>query len=437
MPLEVDPQKQRKFAIEVVRVLREAGYEAYWAGGCVRDELLGLTPKDYDVATNARPDEVRRLFPHRRMMEVGAAFGVLTILGRRGEGRIEVATFRKDDTYSDGRHPDRVFFSTAEEDAKRRDFTINGLFYDPLEKRVLDYVGGQEDLRRRLIRAIGDPEERFREDKLRMLRAIRFAATYDFTIEPKTFEAIRKMAPQILQVSPERIAMELERCLLHPNRRRAMELLVDSNLASVILPELAEGIAKTPEVWKENLAVLERLKEPTFALALAALYRGLVTPHQSEKIARRLRFSNQIRHQTAWLLENFPLLAEAKSRRWSQVQPVVSSPEAAQLVKWGEALVASGKLDPENLAWWTTKRSLPPELLDPPPLISGDDLQALGLPPGPLYRQLLQEVRNRQLDGELRSKVEALEWIRTYLATQPAPPSKPPSTADETSPKES
>ena len=433
MPLEVDPQKQRKFAIEVVRVLREAGYEAYWAGGCVRDELLGLTPKDYDVATNARPDEVRRLFPHRRMMEVGAAFGVLTILGRRGEGRIEVATFRKDDTYSDGRHPDRVFFSTAEEDAKRRDFTINGLFYDPLEKRVLDYVGGQEDLRRRLIRAIGDPEERFREDKLRMLRAIRFAATYDFTIEPKTFEAIRKMAPQILQVSPERIAMELERCLLHANRRRAMELLVDSNLASVILPELAEGIAKTPEVWKENLAVLERLKEPTFALALAALYRGLVTPHQSEKIARRLRFSNQIRHQTAWLLENFPLLAEAKSRRWSEVQPVASSPEAAQLVKWGEALVASGKLDPENLAWWAAKRSLPPELLDPPPLISGDDLQALGLPPGPLYRQLLQEVRNRQLDGELRSKEEALAWIRTHLATQPPPPSKPPSTAEETS----
>lgn len=416
MPGEVDPRKQRKFAVEVVRVLRQAGYEAYWAGGCVRDELLGITPKDYDVATNARPEEVRRLFHRRRMIEVGAAFGVLRILGRRGEGHIEVATFRRDDTYSDGRHPDRVFFSTAEEDAKRRDFTINGLFYDPLEKRVLDYVGGQEDLRRRVIRAIGDPEERFREDKLRMLRAVRFAATYDFAIDPQTFVAIRKMAPEILQVSRERIAAELERCLLHPNRRRAMELLVASNLGAVILPELTDGIAKTPKTWQENLVVLVKLSNPTFSLALAALYRGLVTPDQSEKIARRLRLSNQIRQKTAWLLENYPLLSEAKSRIWSEVQPVVSAPEAAELVEWGKALVAAGQLTPEDLTWWMTKRTLPPELLNPPPLITGDDLHQLGLPSGPLYRKLLQEVRNRQLDGELHSKQEALEWIRRNLS---------------------
>lgn len=412
MPLVVDPKKQRRFAVEVVETLRRAGYQAYWAGGCVRDELLGRTPKDYDVATDARPEEVRRVFRHRKTLAVGAAFGVITVVGRPGEGQIEVATFRRDDTYSDGRHPDRVHFSTPEEDAKRRDFTINGLFLDPIENRVIDFVGGQEDLRRGIIRAIGNPRERFAEDKLRMLRAVRFAATFGFTIDPETLASIQEMAPQIRQVSAERIAAELERCLVDPNRRRAMELLVDSKLAAVILPELVAGIERSPERWEQNLRVLENLREPSFALALAALFDGLVTLREADAIARRLKLSNENRHTVTWLLEHRAAFAEAPRRNWSDVHPTASSPYVGQLLMWAEALQATGLLDPAVLAWWQAKLSEPREKWDPAPLITGDDLRALGIEPGPLYRKLLGEVRRRQLDGELTTREAALEFAR-------------------------
>lgn len=416
MPLIVDPKKQRRFALEVVRTLRQAGYEAYWAGGCVRDELLGRTPKDYDVATNARPEEIRRLFAGRKVLEVGAAFGVMTIIGRRGEGQIEVATFRRDDTYSDGRHPDRVHFSTAEEDAKRRDFTINGLFYDPLEQRVIDFVGGTEDLRRGIIRAIGDPRERFAEDKLRMLRAVRFAATFGFAIDPATLQAIREMAPQISQVSAERIAAELERCLTDAHRRQAIELLVSSGLAEVILPELVAAAALCPEVWQENLQVLEKLVDPSLPLSWAVLFCGLILPEQADQIARRLRFSNQLREQIVWLMKSREWLGKGRQSRWSEVQPVVASAQACDLQAWAEALVQLGKLEPAELEWWRTKLALPAEVLNPPPLVTGSDLRELGVCPGPVYRRLLQEVRQRQLDGELTSREEALRWLRQSLA---------------------
>src|SRR5690242_2559491 len=189
---------ERDFALDVVRRLRQAGHEALWAGGCVRDELLGLTPQDYDVATSARPEQVRSLF--RRTIAVGMSFGVIEVLGPRTEGdwlKVQVATFRSDVSYSDGRHPDAVVFSSAREDALRRDFTINGMFFDPLENRLIDYVGGQEDLQARVLRAIGDPKQRFAEDKLRMLRAVRIATRFELEIEPATAEAIRVMAPQI------------------------------------------------------------------------------------------------------------------------------------------------------------------------------------------------------------------------------------------------
>src|SRR3954462_9234325 len=191
------PSRQRDFALEIAQKLRDAGFEALWAGGCVRDELLGLTPKDYDVATSATPEQIRDLFGLRRTLPIGAAFGVITVLGPRPTGQIEVATFRTDAAYSDGRHPDSVSFTTAEHDAQRRDFTINGLFYDPIAEKVVDYVKGQEDLKRRTIRAIGDPHLRLSEDKLRMLRAIRFAAAFSFNIDPDTLQAIQEMAPQI------------------------------------------------------------------------------------------------------------------------------------------------------------------------------------------------------------------------------------------------
>src|SRR3954462_14353308 len=208
------PSRQRDFALEIAQKLRDAGFEALWAGGCVRDESLGLTPKDYDVATSATPDQIRDLFGRRRTLPIGASFGVITVLGPRHAGQIEVATFRTDAAYSDGRHPDSVTFTTAEHDAQRRDFTINGLFFDPISNEVVDYVNGQEDLKRRTIRAIGDPRLRLSEDKLRMLRAVRFAASFDFSIDLDTLQAIQKMAPEINTVSAERIGSEIRRMLI-------------------------------------------------------------------------------------------------------------------------------------------------------------------------------------------------------------------------------
>ncbi|HPZ83611.1 MAG TPA: CCA tRNA nucleotidyltransferase, partial [Thermogutta sp.] len=244
-----DPQKQREFAVWVVRKLQERGYIAYWAGGCVRDQLLGRVPKDYDVATNATPDEVRNIFGMKRTFAVGAAFGVITVNGPPGAGQIEVATFRTDSSYRDGRHPESVSFSSPKEDALRRDFTINGLFYDPIQDRTVDYVGGVEDIKRRIIRAIGDPYQRFTEDKLRMLRAIRFVAELEFDLDPRTYEAIRAMADQITQVSQERILMELERLLTAPARRKGVILLRESGLLRVVLPELEPRDNAQEQQW--------------------------------------------------------------------------------------------------------------------------------------------------------------------------------------------
>src|SRR5262249_29716933 len=232
---------EREFAIEVVRRLQEAGYQALWAGGCVRDEWLGLVPKDYDVATDARPEEVRRLF--KRTVAVGASFGVVEVLGPHVESGwlvVQVATFRSDVSYSDGRHPDAVVFSSAREDALRRDFTVNGMFFNPLENQLIDYVGGQDDLRARILRAIGNPAQRFTEDKLRMLRAVRMAPRFELAIEPATADAIRAMAPQIGVVSAERVADELRKLLVDPRRARGMRLFMELGLAGSILPELLQ-----------------------------------------------------------------------------------------------------------------------------------------------------------------------------------------------------
>ncbi|MCD4726297.1 MAG: CCA tRNA nucleotidyltransferase, partial [Pirellulales bacterium] len=212
------PKEQRRFALEVVRRLRAAGFEAYWAGGCVRDQLIGRTPADYDVATDAEPERIRALFGRRRTLALGAAFGVISVIGPKPAGLVEVTTFRRDAAYSDGRHPDSVAFSTAAEDASRRDFTINGLFYDPIGQQVIDFVGGQKDLAARLVRAIGSARDRFAEDKLRMLRAVRFTAAFDFTLDAEARRAIAEMAAEIHVVSPERIAVEMRRLLADRNR---------------------------------------------------------------------------------------------------------------------------------------------------------------------------------------------------------------------------
>ncbi|HEX4415811.1 MAG TPA: CCA tRNA nucleotidyltransferase [Lacipirellulaceae bacterium] len=415
------PAAQREFAFEVAQKLRGAGFESLWAGGCVRDELLGLTPKDYDVATNATPDQIRDLFGHRRTLPIGAAFGVITVLGPRAASQIEVATFRTDATYSDGRHPDAVHFTTAEHDAQRRDFTINGLFYDPLAKQVIDYVGGQLDLEQKTIRAIGDPRLRISEDKLRMLRAVRFAATFNFQIDAATLHAIQQMAADIITVSPERIGMEIRRMLLDPNRARAVKLLRETNLSAPVLPEVA---ALSPQEFEELCRILPVLDKPTLAVAFATLLLPATNadsrvPQPASSLGRRLRYTNKEIERAAWLLTHIRTIANATNCKWPTVQRLLTNEGAAELVALREAL--AGRADPavafcrERLAW-------PPERLNPPQLVDGSDLIRHGLTPSPEFSTLLEKVRDAQLEGEIFTRNEALalvDRLRTESQTLP------------------
>ncbi len=407
----LSPDAQRRFATDLVRRLRAVGFQAYWAGGCVRDQLMGRTPKDYDVATDARPEQVRELFGHRRTIAVGAAFGVIAVLGPKGAGQIEVATFRRDAAYSDGRHPDHVTFSTPAEDAARRDFTINGLFYDPVDDRVLDFVGGQDDLAHRLIHAIGDPYERFSEDKLRLLRAVRFAAAFDFAIEERTREAVGRMAPEIVVVSAERIAAEMERMLVDGHRVRAVRLLMETGLAVVVLPEIVPATPDQRSRLDATLAVMERLAAPGFPLVLAALLHRWVDAVAAAAVCQRWRLSNHQTQQTAWLVEHRGALRDARAVRWSQLQPLLVAEGVNDLIALEEAVSLAASGDTSHVAWCRSLLAQPREVLDPPPLLTGDDLLRHGVPPGPEYRALLQRVRDAQLDGEVHTKAEALELV--------------------------
>jgi tRNA nucleotidyltransferase/poly(A) polymerase len=406
---KLSAEAQRRFAVEVVGQLRHAGFQAYWAGGCVRDHLLGRTPKDYDVATDARPDEIRAVFGPRRTIAVGAAFGVITVIGPRQAGQVEVATFREDAAYSDGRHPDHVTFSIPAHDAARRDFTINGLFFDPIEDRVIDYVGGREDLAEGVVRAIGDPSQRFGEDKLRLLRAVRFAATFEFSLQAETFEAVCRMAPEIVTVSPERIAGEMERMLVDEHRRRAVELLLETGLAAAILPEIVpKGPAQQPPLGG-TLAILQGLRGPGFPLALAALVHLSVDAAGAGGICRRWRLSNRQTGRVTWLVRNHAVLAGARAMRWSRLQPLVIADGFRDLLALEEAAALAASRDASHVAWCRALLERPREVLDPPPLATGDDLIEHGIPPGPEYRALLDRIREAQLDGEIQTKTEALE----------------------------
>jgi tRNA nucleotidyltransferase/poly(A) polymerase len=392
----------RAFATDVVRTLRAAGFEALFAGGCVRDQLLGREPDDYDVATTARPDQVQHLF--RRSVAVGAAFGVIEVLGPKPIS-IEVATFRSDGPYSDGRHPDSVRFTTARDDALRRDFTINGMFFDPLADRVIDYVGGERDLGGRIVRAIGEPAQRFREDRLRLLRAVRFAARLNFAIEPDTWAAIRAMAAEVTGVSAERVAEELRKLLTHPNRAMGARLLAESGLLHAILPEVAAGSAD----------VLERLGDSaSFELAFAALW-GPAGARTFTAAAERLRLANVERQRIRWLVGNREALVRPAELPPHVLKPILAHAGIHELLALHSATGHDGavRFVRDRLREW------PAEALDPPPLVTGDDLKALGLTPGPRFKTILDAVRNAQLDGEVATGAGGLALARRLAAAPP------------------
>jgi poly(A) polymerase len=441
------PRTEREFAVEVVRRLREAGHEALWAGGCVRDELLGLVPKDYDVATDARPEQVQRVF--RRTAAFGASFGVVEVLGPPPLG-VEVATFRSDVSYSDGRHPDAVVFSSAREDALRRDFTVNGMFFDPLTETLHDYVGGRADLEAKVLRAIGDPFQRFTEDKLRMLRGVRVATRFDLTIDPATAAAVEKMAPQIVVVSAERIADELRKTLILPRRTRGMRLFMDLGLAAPLLPELLpmrglpQGFPSAPngDLWDHVLRVLDWLREaPSFPLAFAALLHDVGKPrtvgrtpdrytfygHEhvgkrlTGEIALRLKLSNDERERAEWLVEKHQILCDAQQMRTSKLKALLIHPGIHELLDLHRAdALASGR-SVEHVEYceqllrdWTT------DDLNPPPLLTGHDLARMDLEPGPSFKRLLQAVREAQLEGTVQTAKEARELVSRLLQADSA-----------------
>ncbi|MHB8973490.1 MAG: CCA tRNA nucleotidyltransferase [Pirellulaceae bacterium] len=452
----VQPAHARRFALRCVEKLRAAGFQALWAGGCVRDELLGIEPNDYDVATNATPDEVRACFGKRHTLAIGAAFGVVAVLGRREEGQIEVATFRRDAAYSDGRHPDAVSFSTAREDALRRDFTMNGLFLDPLTGEVLDYVGGRADLEARVVRAIGNPNERFAEDKLRMLRAVRFASTFDFHIDADTMAAVQREAATIPIVSAERIATELRKILVPASRARGVELLRELRLLDAILPESrvlfsteslpteslpteslpteslpTESLPTDPphdrsatRWWPVTLRVLDSLREPTFRVALAALLWSVHAqdpqpPRRVAEICGRWRLSNHDADGAAWLLTHESLLRRASTLPWPTLQRILIAAAIDELVMLAEAIARNIDAHVREIDYCRAKLRLPREVLNPPPLISGDDLRAAGYAAGPPFRDVLTQVRDAQLESQIADREEALRLARKLLGPEP------------------
>ena len=417
-PKVSDPERARQFAIDVVGRLRTAGFQAFWAGGCVRDELLGRIPADYDVATSAKPDEVREVFGRRRTLAVGAAFGVITVLGPKDSGQIEVATFRTDEAYTDGRHPAGVRFSSPEEDAQRRDFTINGLFLDPISGEVHDFVGGREDLKAGVVRAIGVPAMRFGEDHLRMLRAVRFAAAFGFALDGETRAAIERMTHLVTTVSPERIAAEMRAMVGRPGRRRALELLDETGLAREVLPEVAPsaGDEACHAAWHEAARIIDALDEPDLSTALAALFES-AGEERLRHAAHRLRLSNREVKLACWLLDAVAALGSATAdelaaRPWSQVQPRLAHDDAFLLADLLRARADCGRGNAHGAAWVTAQASRPKAELDPPPLVTGSDLMAAGIPEGRALGAALAALRAKQLDGEIASREAAIEWVR-------------------------
>ena len=425
-------------ARSIVERLRAKGFEALYAGGCVRDRLLGLEPHDYDVATNARPEQVESLFP--RTVPVGAQFAVILVLEQGAE--IQVATFRGDGAYLDGRHPESIVYTDAKGDARRRDFTVNGLFCDPLKDEILDFVGGRDDLKAGILRAIGNPSERFAEDKLRMLRAVRFATTLGFKIEPATWEAVKRHAPEIHAVSAERIRDEFCKILLSPNRLCGFDLLEESGLLREILPEMEplKGCDQPPDfhpegdVFVHTRLMLSLLKpEASLPLVLSVLFHDLgkpatrmvdetgrirfnghegVSERMSLTILQRLRFPNEVIDAVLPAVRLHMSFKDVPNMRVATLKRMMARPTFDDELELHrvDCLGSHGMLD--NHATLITKREeFSHEPLIPFPLITGNDLIAMGWKPGPRFAEILQAAQTRQLEGTLSSRDQALKWL--------------------------
>lgn len=443
----------KHFATEIVQTLRQRGFQAYLVGGCVRDLLLGREPKDYDVATDALPRQVMEIFPET--YAVGAQFGVVLVpvpdeemAGGSSEAQskshaVEVATFRSDIGYSDGRHPDEVRFSTdAREDVARRDFTINGMLLDPVSGDVIDSVGGRQDLEARIIRTIGDAQRRFSEDKLRMLRAVRFAARFGYAIDGKTFAAMRELASQIAVVSKERVREELTRMLMEGHARRAFLLLDESGLLKEVLPEISamKGVEQPAEfhpegdVFVHTLLLLDNLPSPCpMTLAWGALLHDVgkpatfrVAPDRirfdghvevgvkiAEDICRRMRFSNNETEQILALVDNHMRFGHATRMKESTLKKFLRLPGFDEHLALHRADCLASHHNLSTYEFLRGKQTeIPPETMRPSPLVTGDDLIAEGHVPGPKFRKILEAVEDAQLEGRLASRDAALDFVR-------------------------
>jgi len=407
MPSSMAPHNDtaKPAALAVIAKLRQEGATALLAGGCVRDELLGLTPKDYDVATDALPEQVRKWFPRARA--VGAQFGV--VLVRKFGHDIEVATFRSDGDYLDGRHPERVTFTTAQVDAQRRDFTINGLFYDTEKDEVIDYVGGQEDLRNNLIRTVGQPAQRFAEDHLRMLRAVRFAARFGFDMHPDTLSQIRQLAPKLAAISAERIAMELEAILKAPSRSCGWLWLIDTELRGV----LAAGWPDDPPADKIALARLALLpdEEVSISLALASVWCQLPVA-DVRQICKELRLSNRHARDVSWLIGSLSKAVASSELELADLKMLMAHACWSELVTllYAEVQATGQSISIYNELIENTG-SIEKQTIAPPPLLTGDDLKTLGLSSGPQMGKLLSTLYRAQLNEKIVNRQQALAWL--------------------------
>ena len=432
-------------AVHIVKQLRTAGFEAYFAGGCVRDMLLTKVPEDYDITTSATSDQIRALFP--RTVPVGAQFGVILVL--IDDESFEVATFRHDGAYVDGRHPSEVRFGTLQDDVFRRDFTINGMVYDPLADRVIDLVGGQTDLSRRCVRAIGVPYDRFNEDRLRMIRAIRFAARLGFTIDHETFSAIGALADSITQISGERIGDEITRILTEGGAADGFKMLDQARLLAILLPEVdaMKGVEQSPDyhpegdVFVHTMLLLSHLNTPSETLAYGCLLHDIAKPRcirregdrltyyghtdQGATIAvdilRRLKRSRETWERVEYLVRNHLRHMQAPSMRLSTLKRFLRDDGIEELLELTriDALSSSGDLQyyqfcRDKLTEFKT------EEINPEPLLRGRDLIALGYQPGPAFRKILAQVEEGQLGGELQSRDQALEWVQKYFSREKA-----------------